>query len=247
MITTYYRPTSLEEALKLLTQPNTLPLGGGTLLSHTRADSISVVDLQALKLNQIQHKGNNLEVGSTVTLQELLDSKFCPPALRTAIKYETPLNLRNSASIGGTLVSCDGRSTFACVCLALDAKLEIQSWNKQPRVMNVGEFLPLRPPGLITRITIPIHTQLAFETVGTSPKDKPIVCVALAQWGKGRTRLAIGGWGNLPTLAMDGTEPDGIETAARNACHESTDEWASAAYRMDAAAILAKRCHESFR
>jgi CO/xanthine dehydrogenase FAD-binding subunit len=44
---------------------------------------------------------------------------------------------------------------------------------------------------------------------------------------------------------MDGTEAEGIETAARNAFHEATDEWASAEYRMHVAAILAKRCLES--
>jgi CO/xanthine dehydrogenase FAD-binding subunit len=41
---------------------------------------------------------------------------------------------------------------------------------------------------------------------------------------------------------MDGTESEGIETAARNTFHEATDEWASAEYRMDVAATLAKRC-----
>ena len=46
-------------------------------------------------------------------------------------------------------------------------------------------------------------------------------------------------------LAMDGTEADGIDTAARNAYHEANDEWASAEYRMDVAATLAKRCLEN--
>ena len=53
MITTYHRPQTLDEALTLLAQPNTLPLGGGTLLSHPTPDPVSVVDLQALGLNAI--------------------------------------------------------------------------------------------------------------------------------------------------------------------------------------------------
>jgi len=48
-------------------------------------------------------------------------------------------------------------------------------------------------------------------------------------------------------LAMDGTESEGLETAARSAFHESTDEWASAEYRMDVAATLAKRCLENIQ
>jgi len=247
MITTYHRPKTLKEALTLLTQPNTLPLGGGTLLSHTTAESISVVDLQALSLNHIHKKGNNLEIGATVTLQQLLESEHCPEALKKTLKLEAPLNLRNSASVAGTLVSSDGRSTFACAMLALDVKIEIQSSNTEPRILNIGEFLPLRPAGLITQVTVPLNAQLAFETVGRTPSDKPIVCTALAHWGKGRTRLAIGGWGKSPTLAVDGTEADGLETAAGNACHESSDENASAEYRMDVSATLAGRCMESLQ
>jgi hypothetical protein len=52
----------------------------------------------------------------------------------------------------------------------------------------------------------------------------------------------LGGYGKSPLLAMDGTEADGLDSAARNAYHEANDEWASADYRMDVAATLAKRC-----
>ncbi|MFZ5858767.1 MAG: FAD binding domain-containing protein, partial [Chloroflexota bacterium] len=245
MITTYHRPQTLDEALALLAQPNTVPLGGGTLLSHPTGDPVSVVDLQALGLNRIHKKGNNLEIGATVTLQQLLESEHCPEALKTAIKLEAPLNLRNSATVAGTLVTCDGRSTFACALLAMDAKLSVIS--DQSSVTSVGEFLPLRPRGLITEITIPVNAAFAFEYVARTPADKPIACAALAQWSGKRARLAIGGWGKSPSLAMDGTEAEGIETAAKNACHEAADEWASAEYRMDVASTLAKRCLESIQ
>ncbi|NWG34576.1 MAG: FAD binding domain-containing protein [Chloroflexi bacterium] len=257
MITTYHRPQTLEEALTLLSRPNTVPLGGGTLLSHPSPDPISVVDLQALGLNAIKKQGNNLELGATVTLQQLLESEYCPPALKTAIKLEAPLNLRNSATVAGTLAACNGRSTFACALLAFDAKLTVEggrltvdgeggtSNGQRSTVYGLGDFLPLRPRGLITQITIPLNAQSAFEYVARTPSDKPIVCAALTQWNSGRARLAVGGWGKSPTLAMDGTEAEGLEPAARNACHEATDEGGSAEYRMDVAATLAKRCLEN--
>jgi CO/xanthine dehydrogenase FAD-binding subunit len=251
MITTYHRPQTLDEALTLLAQPNTLPLGGGTLLSHTSTslsasptvDPFSVVDLQALGLDSITRKGNDLEIGATVTLQQLLESEHCPEALKTAIKLEAPLNLRNAATVAGAVVTGDGRSTFACALLALDAKITVIS--EQSSVISIGEFLPLHPRGLITQIAIPLQAKFAFEYVSRTPSDKPIVCAALAQWSTGRARLAVGGWGKSPFLAMDGTEAEGIEAAARNACHEATDEWGSAEYRMDVAATLAKRCLET--
>jgi probable selenate reductase FAD-binding subunit len=240
MITDYHRPQTLDEALELLTQPNTVPLGGGTLLSTLKADSVKVVDLQALGLNTVKKQGNNLEIGATVTLQQLLEDKNSPGALKPALKLEAPLNIRNTATVAGTLVSCDGRSTFASMLLALDAKITIV--NNKSVVVNLGDFLPLRPRGLITLITFPLNVKTAFETVARTPADKPIVCAALAQWNSGRTRLALGGFGKSPMLAMDGTEAEGLESAARNAFHEATDEWASAEYRSDVAATLAKRC-----
>ena len=242
MITAYHRPQTLDEALALLTQPNTLPLGGGTLLSHPSADSVQVVDLQSLGLDSLIKKGNDLEIGATLALQTLLESEHCPPVLKSALKLEAPLNIRNSATVAGTLFSCDGRSPFATALLALDAKVTIV--NRQSSIVNLGEFLPLRPRGLITSITMPLNPKLAFEFVSRTPADKPIICAALTQWNSGRTRLALGGYGKSPMLAMDGTEADGLEAAASNAYHEANDEWASAEYRMDVAAVLAKRCLE---
>lgn len=245
MITTYHRPKTLDEALTLLTRPNMIPLGGGTLLAHPTPDPVEAVDLQALGLDTVKKQGNSLEIGATVTLQQLLESEHCPAALKIALKLEAPLNLRNAATVAGTLVACDGRSTFAAVLLALDSKLDIRYSKEDSRVSNIGDFLPLRPGGLITSITIPLNVKLAFDYVSRTPADKPIVCAALAQWNSGRTRLALGGCGKSPLLAMDGTEAEGVEAAARNAFHEATDEWASAEYRMDVAATLAKRCMES--
>ena len=245
MITTYHRPQTLDEALTLLTQPNTFPLGGGTLLSHPMTDAtrVSVVDLQALGLDSLRVNGNEFQIGATCTLQSLLESEHCPAALKTAIKLEAPINIRNSATVAGTLVASDGRSPFATSLLAMDAKITIV--NPKSEIINIGEFLPLRPRGLITLITIPLNVKFAFEFVSKTPADKPIVAAALSQWNSGRIRLALCGYGKSPMLAMDGTEADGAEAAARNTYHEAADEWASAEYRVDVAATLAKRCLES--
>lgn len=249
MITTYHRPKTLAEALTLLTQPNIVPLGGGTHLSQPTIDPVQVVDLQSLGLNSLTKKGNNLEVGATATLQSLLEDANCPETLKIAIKLEAPINIRNSATVAGTLVSSDGRSPFATALLSLDAKLEQALFNNskvESRILSIGEFLPLRSTELITNVTIPLNTKFAFEFVSRTPADKPIICAALTQWSSGRTRLALGGYGRSPILAMDGTEADGIEAAAKNAYHEANDEWASAEYRMDVAAVLAKRCLDQF-
>jgi CO/xanthine dehydrogenase FAD-binding subunit len=252
MISAYHRPKTLDEALDLLAQPNSLPLGGGTILSHAptmlraggTADAIQAVDLQLLGLDFIKKNGNNLELGATLTLQSLLESEHCPEAFKSALKLEAPLNIRNFATVAGTLVACDGRSTFVCALLAMDVRLDIRSSRTESQTSNIGDYLPLRPRGLITSVAIPLNIKLAFEYVSKTPADKPLVCATLAQWNSGRTRLALGGYGRGPLLTLDGTEEKGLESAAGNAFHEAADEWASAEYRMDVASTLAKRCLE---
>jgi probable selenate reductase FAD-binding subunit len=247
MITNYHRPQTLEEALRLLQQPDTLPMGGGTTLNSPayKEREFAVVDLQALPLNHIHKKGHNLEIGATVTLQHLLENAHIAPALAQAIRQEAAPNLRNAATVAGRLASADGRSPFAAMMLALDAKLSLAGAGAES--MGLSEYWTLRPQGLITLVTVPLNIQSAYEQVARTPADLPIVAAGLAQWASGRTRLALGGYGKIPLLAMDGTESDGLEAAARNAFHEANDAWASAEYRMDVAATLARRCLETVK
>jgi CO/xanthine dehydrogenase FAD-binding subunit len=243
MITAYHRPKTLEEALKLLARPDARPLGGGTVLNRPSSESFEVVDLQTLGLDKIRKSGERLEIGATATLQALLESSHASEALKKAIRLEAPLNLRSRRTAAGAVAACDGRSTFTAVMLALDAKMEVRSSGKESHTSNLGDYLPIRQAGiLITSITIPLNAALTFESVSRTPADTPIVCAALVRWPSGRTRLALGGWGRAPVLALDGNEPSGIEEAARSAAQDSGDEWGSAEYRSEMAAVLARRC-----
>ena len=94
MIIEYHRPTTLEEALSLLQRadPLTLPLGGGTVLTQASPQPVAAVDLQALGLDQIQPRGNVVELGAALTLQALIEAAgpgsdaplALPPALIAA-------------------------------------------------------------------------------------------------------------------------------------------------------------------
>jgi probable selenate reductase FAD-binding subunit len=243
MITHYHRPESLDEALELLSQPDTLPLGGGTVINSPayKGQDFTVVDLQLLDLKRIHKTGHSLEIGATASLQDLLEDAHTPAALQQAIRQEATLNIRNAATVAGSLVACSGRSAFAAMMLAFDAKLTLAS-RSSLTTCGLAEYLGLRPRGLITQVSIPLNVKSAYEQVARTPADLPIVAAALVQWAGGRTRLALAGYGQFPLLAMDGTEADGLEAAAKNAFHEAADQWASAEYRMDVAATLAQRC-----
>jgi CO/xanthine dehydrogenase FAD-binding subunit len=252
MITEYHRPENLAEALALLQReaPLTFPLAGGSVLSRPSLQPFAVVDLQALGLKTTRLQGNALQMGAALSLQGLLDEldsqaamAGLSAALGKAIRHEASANLRQVASLAGTLVAASGRSPFATAMLALDAALLLQPGDE---TLALGDLLPLRSTRLsrrlITHLTIPVNLRMAYEYVARTPADQPIVCAAVARWPSGRTRLALGGYGDSPLLVLDGTEPDGAEIAARSAYSQASDEWASAEYRSDIAATLSLRC-----
>ncbi len=244
MISEYHRPETLEAALALLsrTTPMSIPLAGGTAIDRTGSQGLALIDLQSLGLDTISQRGSLLELGAMLRLQALLE-RGVSEALDRAILLEATHNLRQAASVAGTLVAADGRSPFAAALLALDAQLTMLPG---PRLIGLGDLLPVRSKvlsgGLITQVTVPLNVRLAFESIGRSPADRPIVCAALATWPSGRTRLVLGGYGASPMLAFDGAEAVGLEIAARSAFSHAEDEWASAEYRSEMAATLALRC-----
>jgi CO/xanthine dehydrogenase FAD-binding subunit len=246
----------------------TVPLAGGTVLNQPGVQAVAAVDLQELGLNTLSSRGSTLVAGAAVSLQALLEAlpaaEASTPALRSVLETEASYNLRQVGTVAGTLVASDGRSPFATALLALDAQLE---WKFSPlsigalsagapsaetgqeevlsESLSLGEFLLTRQERLagrlITQVTLPLNVGLFYEAVARTPADRPIVAAAVAVWPSGRTRVALGGYGVVPLLALDGPEPGGAAVAARNAFSQAGDEWASAAYRADVAAILVAR------
>ncbi|HVP21854.1 MAG TPA: FAD binding domain-containing protein [Anaerolineaceae bacterium] len=244
MFVEYFRPKTIDEALQYLGKPEILavPLGGGTTLSHGEKSPLALVDLQDLPLNRITRQGNLLKIGSTVRLQTLLESPGIQPGLAEVVRHETTLNLRNMATIAGSLVTADGKSTLATALLALDAKLRILPGEAE---INLGDWLLERASwnrrNLIAEIEFSSQPELKWEMVARSPEDRPIVCVAVAVWPSGRTRVALGGYGKAPVVAMDGPESAGADAAAENAYSQATDAFASGSYRSHAAKVMIRR------
>ena len=249
MITEYHRPQTIEEALSLLARkdPPTRALAGGTDVNRSSLDHFAVVDLQGLGLDRITVEGNQVAVGATVTLQKFCDLPEIAPALKQAIQLESTFNLRQIATLAGKLVTATGRSSLAVALLALDAHLVWEPGNLE---ISLGNWLPVRSremPGLlVTMLKFSSLPQLSFEYVARTPSDAPLVCAAAAHWPSGRTRLVLGGYGRTPVVVMDGTEPAGAEYAARDAYSQAGDDWATAEYRQEIAAVLAQRCIAAF-
>jgi CO/xanthine dehydrogenase FAD-binding subunit len=247
MIVEYHRPDTLEKALELLARDDvkTVPMGGGSWLNQPSNIEYAVVDLQELGLDAVQDRGNFIELGATVTLQDLVEIPRLMPAVVEAIRHEAAHNLRHAATVAGTLVAAGGRSPLTTTFLALDATVTLLPGEES---QDLGNLLPFRSEllagRLISRVSIPLNARVTYHYVARSPADQPIVCAAAAQWPSGRTRVALGGYAKAPLLAFDGTETVGGELAAKEAYSQAGDQWASAEYRREIAGTLTRRCLE---
>jgi xanthine dehydrogenase YagS FAD-binding subunit len=108
-MTSYARPASIDEALRLLAEDGAAPLGGGTDLMGQldrgiRAPRV-LVDLQAAGLDTVAAHGDGLELGAAVTLAELAASAALAPyaAVVTAASSAASPLLRAVGTVGGNL------------------------------------------------------------------------------------------------------------------------------------------------
>lgn len=249
--THYYRPENLDDALRLLAQPDTLPLAGGTKLLAGDVES-AVVDLQAVGLNQIDWADGVVRVGATATLTNLaaaLAEKEAGPAdlLQSAIHRAGPNTYRNAATLGGTIASRLPDSELLAALLVLDAAIHLANGEE----MSLADYLAVgeRPSTLITAVTIPWTAgQGRSGRVARTPADYPIVSVTLWQPDEGLARLAATGLGERPfrlTKAEANLDDiDAAAAAAKAANQHSGDFRGDAAYRAEMAAVLTRRVLE---
>ncbi|MEK6589003.1 MAG: FAD binding domain-containing protein [Chloroflexota bacterium] len=251
----YHRPKTISEALSLLKQG--VPLAGGTILTPNRRGLRAVVDLQDLGLNAFEIRADDFAFGAMVSLQALVEAADrLPAALVAACRLEAGWNIRNQATLGGTVASADGRSPLLTTLLAMGAELELAPEGMRASLDELletgGSRTQDRPFGLaqgklMTAIHVRRPERLAYEQVARSPADRPLVCAAAALFDRAqKVRVALGGFGSRPILVDRGE--DGLEgtleragNAAQAAYSRAADAWAGAEFRSAVADTLVRR------
>ena len=168
---TYFRPDDLKTALALLQRPDmhAVPLAGGSwLVPHLRTDvdlpgSLAaevdaVVDLADLGLNTVRLEGSPgsgwLHLGATTLLADLVDGEACQAIagglLAEAARREGPVNLRNAATVAGSVLAGESASELLLALLALDAQAIVIDGGGNERTVPLAEILA-DPPGMLGR------------------------------------------------------------------------------------------------
>lgn len=211
----YRRPSSIEDAVALVqSSPNAVYLSGGAWTVAQGDPTLEmVVDLQDLGLDYIEATLEDIRIGATASLQAVIDhadaGSLAQGLLSSAIGYVQSRNLREQGSVGGTLITAGPADPLTTALLVLD----VQMFYADP-VVHKAPFMSfvayrnrlINTQVLLTELRIqrpPARSATAFEVVGRSPKDKPIVCAAayieVDEGLPAAVRIAVGGAHARPT------------------------------------------------
>jgi len=181
----YYRASTLADAYSKLNESiNNSIIGGGLWMKKTGLTYNALIDLSALGLNKIEDKGDEVVVGALVTLRDFESSELIKSlysgAIAFAVREVMGVNLRNLATIGGSIM---GRYPFSDVITGLlpyEVNLEFYPENK----MSLEEYLFYK--GKLNAILTHIHIKKSngkgfYKKVKRTALDFPILNIAVSK------------------------------------------------------------------
>lgn len=229
----YTMARSLEEACLAL-QAGARALAGGQMvvpwLKNGQLDGAGLVDLSGLReLRGIEEADEGLRIGAMVTHREIAESARVPSLLAHVAGRLGDLQVRNQATVGGSL--CLGHPTidYGPVLVCLQARARLFS-SKGTRSLEVSELLKGGPaPGelLVEVLVQPTAEPWAYQRF---PEAGWAACAVCARPG----RVVASGARDGP-FVMDGSDmPELLD-----------DQLASAEYRGHLLEVLRRRALQS--
>ncbi len=168
----YLKPNSIKETISILSQfgEKAQILNGGTDLIVGMRDKIIqpeyLVDIKAiLQLNRITYnKQDGLNIGTTVTLNEISNSKVVQthyPILVKACKTVGSYQVRNRATLVGNICNASPAADTAPPLLVLEAKVNIIGPTGE-KIVPINQFFTgvkkniLKKGEFVTSVTVPL-------------------------------------------------------------------------------------------
>ena len=224
-----------------------------------------MVDLCALNLDGIEWRARPIRLGAMTTLQTLVSDSaarvFANGMLAEAARLCTTRNIRNVATIGGTIVSGGAACDLLVALLSLDASVTVRT--TQSREVPLDELL--RAPrdflesGIITDVSLPATAApsgASLVRVARTPMDAATINAAASITTDGAACtsvwIAVGGISAHPTRVhfiesdLEGqawNEADMARTVQQWAASIAPpdDFRASIQYRREMAAVVVRR------
>ena len=249
---TYVRVGNAAEAYELLQKNrNNKIVGGGIWMRLGSRRVATAIDLSACGLDQIEETETEFRIGAMCTLRQLERhaelNALVNHVFEFAVHDIVGVQLRNLATVGGSIYSRFGFSDVLTLFLAMDCSVELYK----------GGIVPLREYAerpydrdIVVRLLVRKEAaDYCYQSVRNSQTDFPVLTCAAARLADGSIRAALGarpGKAVLYTAAPEAGET-AEEFAARFAAEVKADIKTEsnlrggAEYRRHLAGVLTKR------
>ena len=197
----YKKVQSLEEAYELNQKKSNRIIGGMIWLKMETLNVGTAIDLSGLGLDAVEETETEFRIGAMTTLRTLETHEglaaYTNGAMRESVRHIVGVQLRNLATLGGSLYSRFGFSDVLTMFLALDASVELYKGG----IVPLSEYAERKKDrDVLVRVIVPKKTGARFDyrSVRPTKTDLPTLTCASVREGDG-CRFVIG---SRPARAM---------------------------------------------
>jgi carbon-monoxide dehydrogenase medium subunit len=259
----YESPTTIRDALALLSTGDTKVLAGGMslipMMKLRLAAPERLVDLSRIPgLTGIKESGGSIVIGAMTTHHEVEDSALlrakCPLLAETASNIGD-VQVRNMGTIGGSVAHADPAADYPAALLALEAKVRLVSATSE-RAMSLEDFLvdtmttAIEPGEILQEVIVPIEAAgigVSYQKMVQPASGFAVVGIA-ARVGKGFARIGVTGLAgkayrakNAEKIMQDSGDIAKAAAAVTDGVDANSDLFASADFRRHLAQVYTAR------
>ena len=132
----YVKVSSLEEAYELNQKKANVVFGGGVWLRLGKKNIQTAIDLSGLGLDEITEDEKEFSIGCMVSLRQLETHKgidaYTKGAVKESLRHIVGVQMRNCATVGGSIYGRFGFSDILCCLLGLDCDVELYKQGRMP-------------------------------------------------------------------------------------------------------------------
>ena len=240
----YKRAETLEEAWQLNQKKPNRILGGMIWLKMETINVGTAIDLSGLGLDTIEETEDSFSIGAMVTLRQLEQhpglAAYTHGAMREGVRHIVGVQLRNLATVGGSIYSRFGFSDVLTMFLAMDCDVELYKGG----ILPLQEYAqrPYDRDILVRLIVKKTPMQLYYQSVRNSQTDIPVLTCASVKDENGY-RFVIGarpGRARIYVQAGDKTAEQ-LAQAVQNEVPTGSSLRGSAEYRKHLVGVLVRR------